>query len=462
MHTKATRILRKALAAIWILIWSLIWPDVLSAEESADKRREEAWNDTRLLEWVATIGDAETRYDDLATVRSFELLQRSLEELKQMVLHDAQNEQEAIEGLRMILKHLAMSTRDSIDNDFMNPLFDRRDPRHRDVGAYNPDAEYDQVPIDGRYDYKLSGNLGSVPYVSITVNGSDESRQSRMVGYLDDDAIRKHASADGRYTLWLTKQKPAEPGAWIQLPDEANGVVIRQYVASRERDTLARFAIEAVGKNRPAVDQITDEEVATRIAKTANAVVVGATWHRTLLPEMLQRPNEFVAATGTAIGATAANSENYYQMAHFQLDPGEVLVVDFEPPTTRFWNLTSATIWHESHRYLTDPASRTLDEVTKQKDGRVRFIVADRDPGEPNWIKTFGHTRGFLILRIVGVTSHPKPVVRRIPAKDLPALLGSRTGPWPAPASEGIMSFGAQPPLSNPYQHSTWRADSPR
>jgi hypothetical protein len=177
------------------------------------------------------------------------------------------------------------------------------------------------------------------------------------------------------------------------------------------------------------VDQITDEELAVRIAKTANAVVVGSTWHRTLLPEMLRRPNEFVAATGAAIGASAANSENYYQMAHYQLEPDEVLVVDFEPPPTRFWNLTSATIWHESHRSLTDPVSRTLDEVEKQADGSVRFVVAERDPGEPNWIKTFGHARGFLILRIVGVASHPQPVVRRIPARDLPELLGAGADP---------------------------------
>lgn len=415
MNAKTAKIFRWLLASSELLIWT----GVAFAEEPADKRRDEAWNDTRVLDWVSTIGGDESRFDALATVRSFELLQRSLEELKQMVLHDATSEQEAIEGLRMILKHLAMSTHDSIDNDFMNPLFEKGDTRNRDVGAYNPDAEYDQVPIDGRYDYKLSGHLGSVPYLSITVNGSAENRQSRMVAYLDDTAIRKHAGADGRFTLWLTQQKPAEPGAWIRLPREANGVVIRQYVASRERDTLARFALEAVGKNRPAVDQITDEELAARIAKTANAVVVGSTWHRTLLPEMLQRPNEFVAATGAAIGASAANSENYYQMAHYQLGPDEVLVVDFEPPKTPFWNLTSATIWHESHRFLTDPVSLTLDEVAKQADGSVRFIVADRDPGQPNWIKTFGHTRGFLILRIVGVTSHPQPVVRRIPVRDL-------------------------------------------
>jgi hypothetical protein len=243
-----------------------------------------------------------------------------------------------------------------------------------------------------------------------------------MVAYLDDAAIREHAAADGQFTLWLTKKKPEAPGAWVRLPDEANGVVIRQYVARRDRDVLARFAIEAVGSDLPDVERIRDEEMAVRIARTANAVVVGSTWHRTLLPRMLEQPNEFVPSTGSAIGASAANAENYYQMAHYQLAEDEVLVVDFRAPPTRFWNLTSATIWHESQRYRTDPVSRTLDEVVAREDGVVRFIVAERDPGRPNWIKTFGHRRGFLILRIVGVTSHPLPVVRRVAVQELPQL----------------------------------------
>ena len=42
----------------------------------------------------------------------------------------------------------------------------------------------------------------------------------------------------------------------------------------------------------------------------------------------------------------------------------------------------------------------------------VRFVLSRSDPGHPNWIKTFAHDRGFLILRFVGVENHPLPSVR--------------------------------------------------
>ena len=101
------------------------------------------------------------------------------------------------------------------------------------------------------------------------------------------------------------------------------------------------------------------------------------------------------------IGASAANRENYYQMAYYELDAGESLVIDFEPPPgITYWNLTSATFWHESHRYLTDPVSLTSSEVERRPDGAVRFLLSREDPGHPNWLKTFAHRRGFLIFRI--------------------------------------------------------------
>jgi len=395
----------------------------LSSASCAKAPRAEqthGWNDSDLHRWVSTIGDEESRFDDLETVKSFVALQRSIEEVKQMVLHDAESELEAIEGLRMILKHLAGSTNDSINTDFMNPLMAKHDPRIRDIGAYNPDAEYDLAFIDGRYDYKLVGSVGTVPYISITVNGSKAGKLGEIVAYLSDTQIREHVDANGQFVLWLTKEKPAQPGAWVELPDTANGVVIRQYVSDRKQDVLASFAIHAVGEQLPEIETISDEEMALRLSKVADYLIVSSTWHRTLLPEMRKRPNVFVSSSATSIGASAANADNYYQMAHYQIGVDEVLLIDFNPPDTAYWNLTSATIWHESHRYLTNPVSMTSSEVTQQADGSVRFVLAREDPGHPNWIQTFGHDRGFLILRMPGVTNHPLPRVKRVSIAEIP------------------------------------------
>ena len=83
----------------------------------------------------------------------------------------------------------------------------------------------------------------------------------------------------------------------------------------------------------------------------------------------------------------------------------------------------ATSFWHESHRYLTDPVSLTSSEVSKREDGTVRFIVSQEDPGYSNWIKTFARDRGFLILRMVGLKTHPLPVVRKVLAAELSGVM---------------------------------------
>jgi hypothetical protein len=389
--------------------------------QAGDAAKDKRWNEPDLLPFVSSLGGggSPTKFDSLASVKQYEMLQTSLEKLKQMILHDAADEQEVGEGLRGILKIMSMEITDTVDSDYMNPLFARLDSRHREVGAFNPDAEYDQTRIDGQYDYAITGNLGTVRYVSMTINGTGPDGKNIIVGYMDDQDIRALADKNGDFTIWLTREKPAKAGGWIKIDNSASGVVARQYIADRHKEKMATFAVTAVGAGLPDIDRMSDDEIGFRIGKVASALLVNSTWHRTLMPYAMGKPNTFFEKSGAAIGGNVANTENLYDMAHFQVGDDEALVIDFMPPKTKFWNLTSATYWHESQHYLTLPVSLTLDEVTKRPDGSVRFILTDKDPGLPNWIRTFQHKRGFLIMRMVRVDTNPVPTITRVKFADL-------------------------------------------
>jgi hypothetical protein len=47
-----------------------------------------------------------------------------------------------------------------------------------------------------------------------------------------------------------------------------------------------------------------------------------------------------------------------------------------------------------------------------EADGRMKLIVADRDPGIGNFIDTAGHVEGGMILRWVHARTHPIPQCR--------------------------------------------------
>ena len=95
----------------------------------------------------------ENPYRELESVVAFERLQEKVDELKEMVLVDAETEREASEGMRAILRVLSMSSDVTGDANPKAPHFSRMDTKIRKVGGDNPDAEYDHVGLDNRWDY---------------------------------------------------------------------------------------------------------------------------------------------------------------------------------------------------------------------------------------------------------------------------------------------------------------------
>lgn len=370
-----------------------------------------------LLAWLSTFGGGDASYHYLDSAEQFDQLQEVVEQAKQMVLSEAQNEQEAIEGMRWLLRVLAVSSEVAGDANPRLPFFQRMDTPARKVGGDNPDAEYDLAAIDGHYDYRISGNIGSVSYLSFTVSGGQGMIPRYMAGYIGDDDLQ--ADENGDFTLWLSKEAPDKPGAWVEIPEDASSILVRQYIADRKVEVLADYKIEAIGENLPPLEPPSDELIARNIAATAYAFLKLTTLHKTVLPEMLQMPNSFIRATSENLGGEISGSENIYMIMHYQIADDEALIVTVEPPESRYWNLTWESIWHETPDYLHRPVSRTLAEATPDADGKIRFVVAHKDPGVDNWIDTIRHNRGFLTFRWLEVEGVEKPTVRKVSYADI-------------------------------------------
>lgn len=137
------------------------------------------------------------------------------------------------------------------------------------------------------------------------------------------------------------------------------------------------------------------------------------TLHRTIKPELLDSPNELVTAEAAELGAAETTPDNLYMIGMFRLAPSEALVIDLEPPETRYWSITLENIWHECIEPRRRRSSITNAGATSEPDGRVRVVAAATDPGVANWIDTGGRHRGFIVLRWLD-NPRPPPVTTRV------------------------------------------------
>lgn len=376
---------------------------------------------------------APSPYRDLASVRAFEALHASMGRMKELVLSDAESEREASEGMRAILRVLAMSIDVTADTDPKMPHFARMDTWVRKVGGDNPDGEYDNVALDARHDYVIRGNVGSVRHVSFTVNAA-RGRDGRAgkLAYFNERTLRPDRS--GAFELHLARRRPAgladAPHVhWVDTSPGVAGILVRQYIGDREGERLATYAIDVTSRPPDApIPYTTDGEIAKAIAGAAYGFEYMLTMHRTIMPQLWETPNTFRSFNSDDFGADISSSDNLYMFATFQIDPDEALVIETEPLDVRYWNLAIESRWHESVDYRFRRTHLTLDDAVVDPDGKLRFVLAHGRSPHPNWLETAGYREGFMTFRWVGErdSEAPTPKVIRVKRSELPRVLAER------------------------------------
>ena len=346
-------------------------------------------------------------YSTLASHQALLDFEEVLSAAREMVLNDARTEQEAVEGMRWLLRVIAMSVEVAADANPRRPHFQRMDTLVRKVGGDNPDAEYEFAAIDGQYNYKITGNIGSVRYLGFTFNAGQGTTPRRQFAYLSDKTLE--LDQDGNFSLILSQEPTDISGQWVKIPDDASGILVRQYIANRKKEELPTLNIEVLGSPIQ-FSPVTDQEIADAIIGTSYAFLSLTTLHHRVLPELMEKTNVFIEATSDSLGGAISGNDNLYMIGSYQLADDEALIMLVQPPKTRYWNIALESRWHETADYLHRPTSMTLDEVNYNEDGSVEFIVAHKDPGHPNWLDTSGHNFGFITLRWLDAMDEDVPM----------------------------------------------------
>lgn len=372
---------------------------------------------------VATVmnltGQSAEDYSATASHQAFLDMEVMISNAREMVLADARTEQEANEGMRWLLRVISMSTEVAADTNARQPHFQRMDTAARKIGGDNPDAEYEFAQIDGQYDYRISGNVGTIRYLGFTINGGQGMVPRRQVAYVSDRTLT--LDEDGNFTFILSQEKPEVEGDWVQIPKDASGILVREYIADRENEIRPTLQIEILGE-KPPFSPPTDKEIADSIIGTSYAFLKLSTLHKTVLPELLEESNRFIRATPEKLGGAITGADNLYMIGSYQIAEDEALVVEVTPPKVRYWNFTLESRWHEIGDYLHRATSRTLEDVEYEPDGSVQFVISHTNPGHPNWLDTSGHAFGFMTFRWIDGKDHEiaMPTIRIVKLSELP------------------------------------------
>jgi hypothetical protein len=87
--------------------------------------------------------------------------------------------------------------------------------------------------------------------------------------------------------------------------------------------------------------------------------------------------------------------------------------------------------WFVSVDWVRHQSSLNHTQARTDADGKLRFVIARRDAGVPNWLDTGGHARGFVFMRWQGVPAplgpEHAPSAQRVKLAELRRVLPAET-----------------------------------
>ncbi len=309
------------------------------------------------------------------------------------------------------------------DPDF--PRFFRNPESTAKWGAENADNQYLWARIRPDASYRITGRRNDAFDFLIEVKegymqlGDDRSFATLTAGEIE-------LAPGGSFEILLAAERPAGyAGPWLELHPEARYVAVRQYFRDWATERPAEMLIEQIGQEGRAPAPLTPERMAHLLDDAGEWTLASARFWTEWVDQLraAHRPGEVAPARRFVGGADAI----YYGNDLYRLAPDEALVIESEVPEARYWQLQLCDLWFRTMDYANRQTSLNDHQARIDPDGRVRCVVAHRDPGVANWLDTGGQQEGVLQYRWIWSRTNPLPTVRVVEYDELASALPPET-----------------------------------
>ncbi len=242
------------------------------------------------------------------------------------------------------------------------------------------------------------------------------------------DSTQLEVAADGCFESLLAPERPpghtgkfigtqlvrsARGQDWVPVVHTARNLTLRELFHDWEREDLLELEILRIGseaEHPAAYDARRAAEQMRRMALLAKhqmlfwnefyAVVLETHADMNGDGKRFMPRNAFNDLNAASLATGGGQSTNLYAGGVYELTAEEALIVEtrvFTPPLYQGFHLSN--LWGESLDYANHQSSLNGFQGEWDADGALRFVIAQRDPGVPNWVDTTGDPVGFMAPR---------------------------------------------------------------
>ncbi|MFB9317372.1 hypothetical protein [Cryptosporangium minutisporangium] len=334
-------------------------------------------------------------------------------------------EQDLLEGY----EYLAGSIKASLhmawayDRDF--PFFAESTGPYHKMGLDNPDTLYFHANLRDDAEYVVTGRRGTTRDLSFQVLSGDYSPAEvpDSPAAFDDRSI--DIADDGTFELRFGPEPAAGRRNYVTLAKGASMLAVREVYSDWGAEERGVLSIRRAGLAGAAPTPPTAEQMRKRYQVAGKMLLSRLrTWLQ--FPEWfyLKLPVNTMTEPRLTPGGL---STQYSAVGHYELPDDVAMVVTVPKADVPYQGMQLGSRWYVSLDYVNHQTSLTADQAKVDPDGRIRFVISERNPGLTNWLERTGHDRGFVQIRWQRVsqalTAEDGPTVDLIPVDELPERL---------------------------------------
>ena len=341
-----------------------------------------------------------------------------------------------VEGLRHLLRSLYRSVGLSVESSDVNfPELAWLHPFK--FGQDNPDGLYQTSDINLENTYRLSGNVGTVCYVGITLMSMDFA-EGPIEQLLTVNTSDVPVDDSGNLELYFTSQKcPNEndENSWFTLPEKKCSLFIRQFFSDWESEKAGNFHLECLDSHNP-ISRMESHTMLKHLNNTLPLALEMVDFWKDFGQNHLTagQINSFdhIDHNKSDHVSKGGSPEQAYGQCWWKVEQDEALIYEVEIPECVYWGVQLGDIWYQSLDWVNRQSSLNGHQASISSDGVFRAVISHEDPGILNWLDTTGATQGCITYRWNQAESAPVPNLKLVPFEKLNDFLPSsieRTNP---------------------------------
>jgi hypothetical protein len=327
------------------------------------------------------------------------------------------SEQDLAEGYDYLAGSIRSSLQMAFDYDLEHPVLINPTHQYARQALDNPDAVYFNAYLDADASYLVSGVRGTTTDLSFQIMDGTYSAEGspNTVAAFDDREL--DVAEDGTFEWRFGPELGFGKGATL---------IVREVYddwSTEERGRLRIQRLDTAGKPRPAA---TPEGVAKRYGVAAKMLVGRInTWFAFPQWFTYKEPVNTLTVPKSTPGGLASQ---FSSLGHYDLGPDEAMVVTVPVcEAAPYQAIQIGSRWYISTDYEHHQTSLTRAQSQADPDGKLRYVISERNPGIANWLETCGHPQGVMMLRWQRLTrdlnADDGPSVEVVAFDDVPAHL---------------------------------------